>query len=158
MIKKPWDYFDELIRAHKVDHEKRMRRAKLFETFLSTFQVDKIAEGIPCPRRLGRGKGGGALWCIYTHQNRKCLCRYGTPPPGRYDWVDHPVLYLRDGRPAVFTSQPYGTDRKPDDAVKQFCEEQGLEIHLLGNDASFYNPGSTSLIVIARPLLVEAGA
>ena len=154
MIKNPWDYFNALVRVHKVDTEERKKRMKLFETFLSTYQVDGISR-TPCPRRLGRGRGGGSLQCIYTNPNKKCMCQYGAQQD-RHDWIDHPVLFTRNGRPAVYTSQPYGVDPKPDDLIKKFCEEQGLEIHLLGDSASFYSPGITHLIVIARPILVEA--
>jgi hypothetical protein len=66
-------------------------------------------------------------------------------PPG----TDHPWLFLRDGKPALFVSQPYTLSWDEMQRLVDWCRERGLRVDLSA-DESWHFPGRTLAVRIAR--------
>jgi hypothetical protein len=67
-----------------------------------------------------------------------------TSPPG----VDHPSLWIRDGKPAVFVFQPYGVQDVA--ALGAFCAARSLECSI-DTWPAWHNPGRVVFVEIHRP-------
>ncbi|KKN08239.1 hypothetical protein LCGC14_1058630 [marine sediment metagenome] len=66
-----------------------------------------------------------ATYCVCSLLGKGCK-RYGSSDcVNGVPECDHPSLWLRDGKPAVFVSQPYQI-RDPK-RLGEFCAERGLE-------------------------------
>jgi len=61
---------------------------------------------------------------------------------------DHSSLWLKDGKPHTFVTQPYGVDNKTLQEWCRLCDEKGLKLH---TDArgSWHNEGRTVLVEIS---------
>jgi len=86
-------------------------------------------------------------FCVHEITGRKCkheyrgICSCGpsidfcTPPHG-----DHESMWLKDGKPHVFVSQPYGLSHNKLMDILQYCEMAGLELTITSYPAWYY-PG-----------------
>lgn len=63
----------------------------------------------------------------------------------RIDGLDHVNLFLRDGKAAAFTSQPYGLDWERLRSTVEFCKAHELEVSIDGA-MSWHFPGDTILL------------
>lgn len=61
---------------------------------------------------------------------------------------DHVSLWLRNGKPHVYVSQPYGLTLSDMRALVQFCDAHGLDAAVSARSWRF--PGSTLLIEITH--------
>ena len=75
---------------------------------------------------------------------RRSLFRFGGM--GR-SFEDHPVLWNHDGRPLLYTCEPYHVD---EDEVRSECEKHSLAYMIRPRSESMHYPGSTWLIEIVR--------
>jgi len=137
-----------------------VREQKLRE-FLQKYGVDKPSKGaLYVPRIIGKGTPARE----YELQGiRGALSVFlGVPPQEwpfsrnccSYSWLDdHMALWLRGGKPAVFTSQPYAKDtadfRDLISEVAGVFEEHGLNLEV-DPAASWWFPGRTILIVVTK--------
>jgi hypothetical protein len=64
-------------------------------------------------------------------------------------WLDHVAVWNKNGRPAVFTSQPYGLCWEALCGLVDFCRQNGLEAKVDAS-GSWHYPGSTVLIAVVR--------
>ncbi|GEM_PF-2102631 len=64
-------------------------------------------------------------------------------------WMDHPSLWLKDGRPYTFVGQPYGLTFEDLKDILHYCEEYDLTASV---DAglSWWYPGWTVLVEVKR--------
>lgn len=51
-------------------------------------------------------------------------------PPCRPPGSDHADLWIKNGKPVVYTFQPYGLDHNTLERLLDFCGRWGLEIHI----------------------------
>jgi hypothetical protein len=104
------------------------------EAFAKRLRVKPTA-GHVCLNRLVKGhcKGTGLMF-------PKCF------------WLpvanDHVSLWLRDGEPHVYVSQPYGLTLNDMRALVEFCDAHGLDAAVTAG--SWHFPGETLLIEITR--------
>jgi len=59
---------------------------------------------------------------------------------------DHTMLWVKDGKPVLFTMQPYNMDADDYEALNRFCEKYGLTYRT--ESRSWHLPGVSTLIVI----------
>ena len=92
-----------------------------------------VTSGHACLHRLSAGRCGGY----------RCGC--GCPAlPG----ADHSLLWLLDGRPFAYVTQPYGFNHKALQEALAACERWGLE--MLVDAASWHFPTATLLVEVRR--------
>jgi hypothetical protein len=60
---------------------------------------------------------------------------------------DHTMLWVKDGKPVLFTMQPYNMDAGDYEALNRFCEKYGLTYRT--ESRGWYYPGVSTLIVIS---------
>jgi hypothetical protein len=110
-----------------------------FEAFVKRYGL-KRANGGQCIQRLTQGR------CYGGYPHKRCACR----PPA----ADHITLWNKDGKPAIYVSQPYGLSYKDLQETLAFCEAYHLNV-LVDTWPSWHFPGHTlSLLYTAkeRPL------
>ena len=73
-------------------------------------------------------------------------------PPG----TDHPWLFLRNGKPTLFVSQPYTLSWDEMQRLVDWCRERGLRADVSA-DESWHFPGRTLAVRIARPEALREG-
>ena len=61
-------------------------------------------------------------------------------------WVDHWRLWIRDGRPACFTSEPYGLNERDRREIQELAEKYGLVVVIRPPEESLWYPGRTWFI------------
>jgi hypothetical protein len=61
-------------------------------------------------------------------------------------WLDHVAIWNQDGRPALFTSQPYGLSWEALCDLVDYCRQHGLRANV--DASSWHFPGSTLLITV----------
>lgn len=115
---------------------------EVLSNFMERYKLDKPTSGRVCINRL-RGKQCSFSTHDHPHtldsliKKNKSYCRL----------TDHVALWLRDGKPAVWTSQPYG----PLDGIvlaeaAEACRELGLELTV--SSGSWWYPGWTVLLMV----------
>ena len=94
----------------------------LFGLFLERYDVDTVATGFNCPRRVAG----------LEHLRSRCVCS------GAGGWRDHARIFGRGSEtPVVFTSQPYREpDGRPWVMVGNFCARNGLDVAVLPDSES----------------------
>lgn len=97
--------------------------------------------------RFGLKPSGGHP-CIARLWGKRCMCsdlKSDLPcyPPG----ADHRRLWLRDGKPAVYTFEPYHLDHETLRCLVEFCERWELELGIHAWPASHY-PGEVLWVEI----------
>jgi hypothetical protein len=100
------------------------------ERFAEAFQLKKSSGSLCVQRLLGKRCGKGKIWA-----NCECF------PPG----TDHASLWLKDGKPALFVSQPYGITANTMQDMQKFAKENGLEFDV-GAEMSWWFPSRTVLV------------
>jgi len=60
-------------------------------------------------------------------------------------WMDHPSLWLKDGRPYSFVGQPYGISEEDMREIIAYCDEYNLQ-SWVDTGWSWWFPGETLLI------------
>jgi hypothetical protein len=95
----------------------------------------KRSKGEKCIQRL---KGGKCMRGYPNEGDHQCL-----PPT-----ADHYHLWIKDGEPVLFTSEPYPLTYDDIRQEVNFCETHGFEMTIRAN--SPHNPGSTLLIEYRR--------
>ncbi len=92
----------------------------------------------------------GNLWIgrlLGLHPTR--YWRRGTTGvPERLPGADHDGLWLRNGKPWAWTTQPYDLDQRSLRAMLDFCDAHDLEMTVSGGSWHFL--GRTVLVVISR--------
>ena len=91
----------------------------------------KPAGGFTCVQRL-LGKQCG------ISRQKSCDCQ----PPG----TDHPSLWLKDGKPYYYISQPYHFEMATLGELNVFCQQHGLEYRIT-TWPSFYYPSGTMFVL-----------
>ena len=93
------------------------------------------SQGYACPCRL-LGKrhqwGSCTLGIVDTHRH----------------WVDHFDLWLKDGKPHVWTSQPYAILKEDLFDIMRFCGTWGFDV-CIGELDAWWNSGCTLISVRA---------
>jgi hypothetical protein len=67
------------------------------------------------------------------------------PPPAD----DHGRLYVKNGRPQFYLSQPYGLSFENLKQIIQYCDEWGLEASIDGLQSNWY-PGDTIAVLYQK--------
>ncbi len=67
-------------------------------------------------------------------------------PPANFD---HPDLWLKDGKPYMFTSQPYRITKDFLEIARNICVEHDLEMTIDAREA-WYMPGRTVLVAFRK--------
>ena len=67
---------------------------------------------------------------------------------GAEPWEDHCSLWIKNGKPYLFVSEPYDLDISDMKGLIRICEAYGLEFNVRG--WSRWNPGDTSAIFITK--------
>lgn len=89
------------------------------------------SSGVPCPERLTKHRCS----CGWSHELA----------PGS----DHTSLWLENGKPKLYITQPYDLSYEKMKELVAFCEEKGLRVDVHGR-GSWHFPGYTLKIVIAK--------
>ena len=92
----------------------------------------------------------GSTWIGRLLGYRSHRSWHNRPPgvPDRLPGADHDGLWLRDGKPWAWTTQPYGLRHECLRAMLDFCDAHDLEMTVSGGSWHFL--GSTVLVVITR--------
>ncbi len=61
-------------------------------------------------------------------------------------WVDHSRFWIRDGRPACFTSEPYGLSERDRREIQELAEKYGLVVVIGPPGECLWYPGRTRFI------------
>jgi len=84
--------------------------------------------------------------CVARLLGKRCPWSLREPKPGhppcRPPGADHPLLWLRNGKPAVYTFEPYGMSLDTLRELVAFCDRWGLDLHISGWPAGWF-PGAT---------------
>lgn len=105
----------------------------------------KRSSGRPCARRLT----GGRCANHEDHGHDYHLAYPSLRDPCTVPGADHSVLWLKDGKPARFTTQPYGLSWETLRELVRYCEDRGLEAHIDARMA-WHFPTQTILVEIER--------
>lgn len=80
--------------------------------------------------------------CIMRLLGKHCNGNHSSHnPPG----TDHPRLWLKDGKPYLFTIEPYDMDFTELSEMILFCNEHGFTVSAHG--CSMHKPGGTVLFI-----------
>ena len=106
---------------------------RIFERWVNENGIDKYTGAAPCD--LAR---------YLKHGGRGCRLNLERPP-----CTDHARLFKNSKTGKVwFVSQPYDSPKDAMQQVLPWAKEKGLTATVYSPNASWYNPGSTCLIVI----------
>lgn len=83
--------------------------------------------------------------CRLISKDGRCHCGGSMIVPGR----DHSSLWLKDGKPFVYVTQPYFMNHKTIKQLLDFCEANGLTLSISA-DHGWHFPGATLFIEIKR--------
>ena len=86
------------------------------------------SQGASCPCRLLGKRHSYAGACEITTFDRH--------------WIDHFDLWLKDGKPHVWTSQPYGISKADLFDIMRLCSTYGFDVYIGELDA-WHNSGCT---------------
>lgn len=64
-------------------------------------------------------------------------------------WMDHPSLWLRDGKPFVFACQPYHLSLDDLREIVRYCDAHNLDVHICSG-WSWHYPGRTLFIELSK--------
>lgn len=103
-------------------------REKEKQYFIQSYKL-KESKGRICIHRLTGKK------C--THNLVDCI------PPGS----DHSHLWLKNGKPYMFTSQPYSLEHKELVMLIDYCNKNGLHLHITGMK-QWHCPGKVFTVMI----------
>lgn len=91
-------------------------------------------------RGLKPDNGSCALRLLGKHMRKHdCACL----PPG----ADHPVLWRKNGKPVLFSFEPYGLSSERSLGLIEFCARHGLEFHIDARWGAYY-PGQTVCVML----------
>ena len=103
--------------------------------------------------RYGLKESGGAVSfarLVGRRRHANSLPRRRSDRPPLYPpCCDHPTLWLRDGKPAVFVSQPYHLNNDELHKLMGLCTAWGVTLRI--STWSWYFPGSTFLVEMWAP-------
>jgi|CZCA01.1.fsa_nt_gi hypothetical protein len=71
------------------------------------------------------------------------------PNPVRFGWMDHVSLWIKDGKPFSFVTQPYGLSLEDLKEIVAYCEEHNLDV-FVDAGMSWHYPGSTVAVELTR--------
>ena len=91
---------------------------------------------------LTRSKGHVCLTRLVWHCKRSHGC-------AQLAGSDHASLWLKDGKPHVYVSQPYGLSLETLLEMVSQCQELGLEIHI-GTWPAWHFPGTVLMVEVRR--------
>ena len=87
---------------------------------------------------------------VHEGRGRVRVERLAGKRPGDWDprprWQDHCRLWIRDGKPVCFTTEPYGLNQDDVQEIKQLAHELGLVVIIRQPAESLWYPGSTHLV------------
>lgn len=75
--------------------------------------------------------------CVARLLGKRCRMSSSTPrrgevPPCRPPGADHPKLWLRNGKPAIYTFEPYVMELNTLRELVNFCDRWGLDLEIRG--------------------------
>lgn len=123
--------------------EPELARARvLFARFAWKHRIQaKSGSTVACPYRLS-GNRRSCMRFMMRRMSRDCWCVLLEEA-----WnLDHQSVWLRDGNVVAIVSQPYSSE----DFQPEAFAEYGIKAVDYGQDASWYFPGSSHLIVLTR--------
>ncbi|MBI4377240.1 MAG: hypothetical protein HY549_12420 [Elusimicrobia bacterium] len=82
--------------------------------------------------------------CVQRLWGKQCDLKDCVPPSG-----DHDSLWLRDGKPAVYLTQPYGLTWETMRRLMAFCERHGLKADI-DTWPSFHFPGQVLSVQLSK--------
>lgn len=106
------------------------------EWFLTHYQVHSV-KGKQCPRRVA-----GKQCLAFRTMDAWCACQ------SLGSVHDHAEMWKTDDGGYIYTTQPYSLSGDGCAAVLQVAEE--LNLSVLIDARSFYNPGATVLIILTQ--------
>lgn len=145
----------------KVSLTRRLKGPPTFEYLQAVRSLEKVKDydrvfgEIAATRRLealrarGYRKSSGKP-CIHRLLGQKTCLRSDVrrdgcwPPAG-----DHVTLWLRDGKPAMLVSQPYGLRYEDLKATVEYAEENGLRV-FIDAGLSWHYPSATLAVILTR--------
>lgn len=83
--------------------------------------------------------------CRLISKDGRCHCNGSMIVPGR----DHSSLWLKDGKPYVYITQPYHLDFKTLQELVSFCDDNGLTVSI-SPDYAWHFPGSILFVEIKK--------
>lgn len=88
--------------------------------------------------------------CLGRLLGKRCYQYRGgrTDVPCRLPGSDHYNLWLREGKPFLYTSEPYGLLMEDVEEMLAVCKAHGLTFDI--SAGSFYFPGATLLVKVRR--------
>ena len=92
-----------------------------------------------------RGVKPSSGWCFLERLTGRRAVR----DPMRFAWMDHPSLWIKDGKPFSFVSQPYGLGLQDLREIVAYCEEHNLDV-LVDAGMSWHYPGATVAVEFTR--------
>ncbi len=93
----------------------------------------------------GKGfKQSDGRLCVQRLWGRQCNLKDCVPPSG-----DHDTLWLQNGKPAMYVTQPYGLEWETMRKLVAFCERHGLKADVAAWP-SFHYPGQVISILLSR--------
>ena len=92
-----------------------------------------------------RGVKPSSGWCFLERLTGRRAVR----DPMRFAWLDHPSLWIKDGKPFSFVSQPYGLGLQDLREIVAYCEEHNLDV-LVDAGMSWHYPGATVAVEFTR--------
>lgn len=133
---------DELQAARALESIPPGERDRVFAESISHHIEKRFAEAFGLKQSSGRVciqrlLGRTCTQWLRSHRMGECECL----PPG----TDHPSLWLKNGKPVVFVSQPYGVTAKTMADMNKFAEKHGLEFDV-GAEMSWWYPSRTVLV------------
>lgn len=79
----------------------------------------------------------------WLHRNSSKRC--GWQPRARSDWLDHPIWWLKDGKPAVITSAPYHLS---DDSLTRIRYWESMHPRFaVAQGTGWYGYGTTQIVM-----------
>lgn len=98
--------------------------------------------------RVTASRSEETCWCLLGGPKCPDPMRIGNHDHGT-GWQDHGELWVRDGRPVVYVSQPYGIRAEGVQHLAALRAERGFDIRV--DTDSWHFPGSTLLIEVWAP-------
>ncbi len=88
---------------------------------------------------------GAKCVCRLISKDGRCHCNGSMIVPGS----DHSSLWLKDGKPYVYVTQPYHLDFKILQELIRFCDDNGLTASI-SPDYAWHFPGSILFVEIKK--------
>lgn len=92
-----------------------------------------------------RGVKPSSGWCFLERLTGRRAVR----DPVSFAWIDHRSLWLKDGKPYSYVTQPYGLSLSDLKQIVSYCDEHGLDV-FVDAGLSWHYPGTTVAVEFTR--------